>query len=109
MTYSLFKRLFKGVELKVEDLFLLESFQVAYLPGYVSERESVIISIINRLIDVFNKQIQIVALPRHMGQVLALHAACQNRIIIPKNVIDGPSLLFFSSIFIGNLEIWKFD
>jgi ubiquinone/menaquinone biosynthesis C-methylase UbiE len=39
MTYSTFKRIFKGISLKVEDLYLLESFQIEYLPGYVSERE----------------------------------------------------------------------
>lgn len=39
MTYSMFKHTFKGVSLKVEDLYLLEAFQINYLPGYVSERE----------------------------------------------------------------------
>ena len=39
MMYSTFRRLFKGVSLKVEDLYLLESFQISYFPGYVSERE----------------------------------------------------------------------
>jgi predicted glycosyltransferase len=36
-----------------------------------------------------------------MGQVPALKAAFQDEIIVPKTVIDGPSLLFFSTIFIG--------
>ena len=31
--------MFKGVSLEVEDLFLLESFQIAYFPGWVPERE----------------------------------------------------------------------
>ena len=39
MTYSLFKGLFKGVSFKIEDLYLLESFQVGYLPDYVPEKE----------------------------------------------------------------------
>jgi hypothetical protein len=34
-----FKRMFKGVSLEVEDLFLLEAFQIGYLPGWVPERE----------------------------------------------------------------------
>ena len=34
-----FKRMFNGVTLDAEDLFLLESFQISYLPGWVSERE----------------------------------------------------------------------
>ncbi len=39
MTLDMFKRIFRGVSLKVEDLFLLESFQISYLPGYVPVRE----------------------------------------------------------------------
>ncbi len=31
--------LFKGVSLEVEDLYLLEAFQIGYFPGYVPERE----------------------------------------------------------------------
>lgn len=34
-----FKSMFKGVSLEAEDLFLLEAFQISYLPGWVSERE----------------------------------------------------------------------
>jgi ubiquinone/menaquinone biosynthesis C-methylase UbiE len=39
MMLNLFKRTFKGVTLKVEDLYLLESFQIGYLAGYVAERD----------------------------------------------------------------------
>jgi ubiquinone/menaquinone biosynthesis C-methylase UbiE len=39
MTLNLFRRIFKGVTLKVEDLYLLESFQIGYLAGYVTERD----------------------------------------------------------------------
>ncbi len=39
MTLNLFKRIFKGVTLKIEDLYLLESFQISYLSDYVSERD----------------------------------------------------------------------
>jgi ubiquinone/menaquinone biosynthesis C-methylase UbiE len=39
MTYTLFKKIFKGNTFRVEDLYLLESFQISYLPGYLPERE----------------------------------------------------------------------
>jgi len=81
--------------------FRAEESLAAYLLGYVSEKESVIIPIINRLREKCKSPIQIVALPRHMGQVPALKTAFQDEIIVPKTVIDGPNLLFFSSIFIG--------
>ncbi|UCH42856.1 MAG: class I SAM-dependent methyltransferase [Dehalococcoidales bacterium] len=38
-----FKRMFKGAYLEVEDLFLLESFQIGYLPGVVPERELAVV------------------------------------------------------------------
>jgi predicted glycosyltransferase len=81
--------------------FRAEESLAAYLLGYVSEKESVIIPIINRLQEECQIPIQIVALPRHRGQVPALKAAFHDEIIVPKTVVDGPSLLFFSSIFIG--------
>jgi hypothetical protein len=34
-----FKKMFKGVTLEVDDLYLLESFQISYLPGWVAERD----------------------------------------------------------------------
>ena len=34
-----FRRMFGGVSLDVEDLLLLEAFQISYLPGWVPERE----------------------------------------------------------------------
>ena len=34
-----FRRMFQGASLEVEDLFLLESFQIGYWPGWVPERE----------------------------------------------------------------------
>ena len=33
------KKLFANVELDIEDLYLLESFQIEYLPGWIPERE----------------------------------------------------------------------
>ena len=36
---SEFKRMFKGACLEAEDLFLLEPFQIGYLPGWVPEQE----------------------------------------------------------------------
>ena len=36
---STFRRMFPGVTLTVEDLLLLESFQIGYFPGWVPERE----------------------------------------------------------------------
>ncbi len=37
--YTPFRDIYRGITLEAEDLLLLESFQVAYLPGYTPERE----------------------------------------------------------------------
>ncbi len=38
-TVETMKRFFKGASLEIEDLYLLEAFQISYLPGWVPERE----------------------------------------------------------------------
>lgn len=40
---ELFKDIFRGVVLEIEDLYLLESFQIAYLPGWMPEREFAVV------------------------------------------------------------------
>jgi ubiquinone/menaquinone biosynthesis C-methylase UbiE len=40
---NVFKRMFKGVSLEIEDLYLLEAFQIAYFPGGVPERELAVV------------------------------------------------------------------
>ena len=37
--YTAFRQSYKGVSLEVEDLYILESFQIGYFPGWVPERE----------------------------------------------------------------------
>jgi hypothetical protein len=36
---ELFKEIFRGVVLEIEDLYLLEPFQITYLIGWIPERE----------------------------------------------------------------------
>jgi len=40
---TVFKRVFPDVTLEIDDLLLLESFQIAYLPGWVPEREFAVV------------------------------------------------------------------
>jgi SAM-dependent methyltransferase len=40
---SRFKQMFRGVVLEVEDLYLLEAFQIDYFPGWVSEQELAVV------------------------------------------------------------------
>ena len=39
MTLQLFRRMFRDATLQIDDLFLLESFQISLLPGWVPEQE----------------------------------------------------------------------
>ncbi|MFH0897394.1 MAG: DUF354 domain-containing protein, partial [Candidatus Bathyarchaeota archaeon] len=82
-------------------VFRAEEAFASYLLGHVSDREPVIIPIINRLLEEYGESVQIIALPRYTEQVSIVRNAFQNRVIVPKGVVDGPSLLYFSSIFIG--------
>jgi len=38
-TVDIFKKFFKGATLEINDIFLLETFQITYWPGWVPERE----------------------------------------------------------------------
>jgi hypothetical protein len=40
---TVFRRMFRDATLEIEDLFLLESFQIALLPGWVPERELAVV------------------------------------------------------------------
>jgi SAM-dependent methyltransferase len=43
MSINYFKKVYKGVILEVDDLFLLESFQIAYIPGWIPEPEFAVV------------------------------------------------------------------
>jgi predicted glycosyltransferase len=47
------------------------------------------------------RRLQVVALPRYTEQAPAIRAAFENHVIVPERVVDGPSLLFFSWVFVG--------
>ena len=47
------RKLFAGADLHIEDLYLLESFQIEYLPGWVPERELALVLWAHPLIDRF--------------------------------------------------------
>ncbi len=82
-------------------VFRVEESFAAYLLGHVSKRESVTIPIINKLIDEYDESLQVVVLPRYAEQISVIRAAFHNKVIVARDVVDGPSLVFFSSIFIG--------
>ena len=47
------RELFAGADLHIEDLYLLESFQIEYLPGWVPERELALVLWDHPSIDLF--------------------------------------------------------
>jgi predicted glycosyltransferase len=82
------------VVVRVEEAF------ASYLLGHVSERESITIPIIREIRE-YDPAIQIVVLPRYREQIQTLKAVFQDQVRIPQQIIDGPNLLFFASVFIG--------
>jgi len=82
-------------------VFRVEEAFAAYLLGHVAEQESVTIPIINQVINSHMDPLQIVVLPRYVEQIQGLRAVFPRRVTVPRTVIDGPSLLFFTSVFVG--------
>jgi predicted glycosyltransferase len=82
-------------------VFRVEEAFAAYLLDRIPQKESVTIPIINKLVENYQESLQIVVLPRYTEQIQALKAIFQERVMVPRRIIDGPSLLFFTSIFVG--------
>ena len=92
--------------LKLDDrkpivVFRVEESKAAYLLGKVPTDVTVIIQIIEFLLKEYNTEIQVVVLPRYKEQIQVLKEKFQSRIIIPEKLVDGPSLLYYSSLFVG--------
>ena len=83
------------VVLRAEETF------ASYLLGIAPEEGSVVIPIINSLINSLREPTQIVFLPRYQEQLKIVKKEFHELVIVPEKVIDGPSLLYFSSVFIG--------
>jgi predicted glycosyltransferase len=79
--------------------FRTEETFAAYLLGK-TQKEMTIIPIIEKILEE-KKALQIVAVPRYKEQIKALHEVFKDRIAICELVVDGPSLLNYSSVFVG--------
>jgi len=79
--------------------FRTEEEFAAYLIGKTGGKTGVI-PMIKRILRE-RDDIQIVAVPRYIEQIEALHEAFKDKIVICHSSIDGPSLLHYTSIFIG--------
>ena len=75
-----------------------ESF-AAYLSSKVQKATSVA-PIINHVLK-NNKDVQIVAVPRYEEQIRVLKRFFKDKIVVSDSMVDGPSLLYYTSIFIG--------
>jgi len=82
-------------------LFRAEETFASYLLDRKLEMGSVTIPIINGLVKKLRKPTQIVFLPRYQEQIEIVKKEFHRRVIVPEKVIDGPSILYFSSVFIG--------
>jgi predicted glycosyltransferase len=81
-------------------VFRAEEAFASYLLGRVSQHASVVIPIVTRLKQAGN-QIQIVVLPRYREQVTTLSKVLGDDVIVPRSVVDGPSLVAHASVFVG--------
>lgn len=81
--------------------FRAEEAFAAYLLGVAADKTPVILPVIKDLMDKLGDTAQFVALPRYGEQAPTLRATLSDHLIMPKTAIDGPSLLAYTSLFIG--------
>jgi len=81
--------------------FRAEEAFAAYLLGTTTDKEPVILPIIRALVEKLGDAAQFVAIPRYGEQAPVLRASIGERLIVPETAIDGPSLLSYTSIFVG--------
>jgi len=79
--------------------FRTEETLAAYLLGK-TPKESLIVPMVERLHKP-SRDFQLVVVPRYEGQARVLKEVLGKKAIICESVIDGPSLLSFTSIFVG--------
>lgn len=81
-------------------VFRVEESFASYLRGKVSD-QSVTLPIINALLKSNSNEVQILVLARYREQLLSLQSTLPKEVIIPSKAVDGPSLLSFTSVFVG--------
>lgn len=79
--------------------FRTEETFAAYLLGK-TPKEPLIVPIAERLLEL-SRDFQLVVVPRYEDQVIVLKQVLGENVIVCESVIDGPSLLSFTSIFVG--------
>src|SRR3989344_2326406 len=77
-----------------------EEVFASYLSGKVDEKSSVVLPIINELME--KVEANFVVLPRYKEQEEIISKSLNEKAIIAHHAIDGPSLLSYSDIFIGS-------
>ena len=82
-------------------VFRAEEALASYMLGYSRVEEPTILLTINKFIEKYKKPVQIVAILRYNEQIPIVKAAFNSKVIVPNSAVDGPSLLFFTSVFIG--------
>ena len=79
--------------------FRTEETFAAYLLGK-TPKKPLVIPMIEKLLKA-SRDFQTVVIPRYEKQAVAFQEILGKRAIVCESIIDGPSLLFFSSIFVG--------
>jgi predicted glycosyltransferase len=72
----------------------------SYLLGNKSEKNISIEKLTEKLTSE-NNDIQVVIIPRYLDQIEKYKEIQNNKIIIMDSIVDGPSLLYYSDVFIG--------
>ncbi|MEM3041606.1 MAG: DUF354 domain-containing protein, partial [Nitrososphaerota archaeon] len=60
-----------------------------------------IVPVVNALAESYKNDIYVVVLPRYVEQVQLASSVLHKSVHVPRTAIDGTSLLFFTSVFVG--------
>ncbi len=82
-------------------VFRHEEYFASYLLGTLNDKVPVLIPVIMDLVRRLEGAAQFVALTRYDRKVPAVPTALSRHLITPKAAVDGPSLLSYTSLFIG--------
>lgn len=82
-------------------VFRAEEALASYLLGHSRVEEPTVLITIKKFIEKNKDPVQIVAVVRYDEQIPIVKAAFNDKVTVPTNAIDGPSLLFYTSVFIG--------
>jgi predicted glycosyltransferase len=96
--YAVLEKIGLNKETPIVTIRSAETF-ASYLQGDIPKVQSIIN--FARILNDVNDKVQVVIIPRYVEQIKEFQESLKDNIIIMDTLVDGPSLLSFSDVFVG--------